>query len=133
MVRFADAKIVHVSKAVDGAPEEERFILCTVLAPEEVDLHEDIYSAEEIRKAQRKFMLKYQNIKLMHRKMLTSDEVAIVECYIAPCDMTIGEDKITKGTWMMGLHIMSDVIWDAVKNGELTGLSIGGEVTEEKL
>ena len=50
----------------------------------------------------------------------------IVENYIAPCDMTIGDQAITKGTWLMGV-ILSKSNWELVKSGDLTGLSMGGK------
>jgi hypothetical protein len=52
----------------------------------------------------------------------------IVESYIAPCDMIIGEQSITKGTWMMGT-VWNDENWAKVQKGEMTGYSMGGTGT----
>lgn len=49
----------------------------------------------------------------------------IVESYIAPCDMTLGDQVITKGTWMMGV-VWNDTYWAKVQKGEMTGYSMGG-------
>lgn len=49
----------------------------------------------------------------------------IVESFIAPTDMVIGDQTITKGTWMMGV-VWNDVMFQKVLNGEITGYSMGG-------
>lgn len=49
----------------------------------------------------------------------------IVESYIAPCDMTIGEQQVTKGSWVMGV-VWNEENWAKVLKGEITGFSMGG-------
>ncbi len=49
----------------------------------------------------------------------------IVENYIAPVDMVIGEQPVAKGTWLMGI-VWSQENFQKVKNNEITGLSMGG-------
>lgn len=62
---------------------------------------------------------------------LFSDDLgAIVESYIAPCDMAIPQadgtvEQVAKGSWLMG-HVWSDPVWSLVQKGELEGLSWGG-------
>lgn len=61
---------------------------------------------------------------LMHE--LWSDDIGtIVENYIAPVDMVIDSEKVTKGTWLMGI-VWSPEAFEKVKKGEITGLSMGG-------
>ena len=31
-----------------------------------------------------------------------------------------------KGTWLLAVHILADDLWAQVKDGQLTGFSIGG-------
>lgn len=33
---------------------------------------------------------------------------------------------IAKGTWLLAVRVLSDDLWRRVKDGELTGFSIGG-------
>lgn len=60
----------------------------------------------------------------------------IVESYIAPQNMQIGDEVVVKGTWLMGIQF-SDAHYQKVLSGEWTGLSMGGyarvleEVIEE--
>jgi DNA adenine methylase len=79
-----------------------------VLEPETVDAQKDIYSAAEIREAAHRFMEEYRNLGLMHRE-LANDRVKILESYLAPADFDLDDD-----------------LWRRVKEGELSGLSIGG-------
>lgn len=49
----------------------------------------------------------------------------IVENYIAPVDMIIGNQTVKKGTWLMGV-IWTPEYYEKVKKGEITGFSMGG-------
>ena len=53
------------------------------------------------------------------------DESQVVECYLAPADMQIGEEQITKGTWLLGV-VWSEDAFAKIVSGERTGLSMGG-------
>jgi site-specific DNA-adenine methylase len=113
-------KSVSILKA-----EDERFILGVVLEPETVDSQKDIYSVAEVRQAAHKFMEQFRNSGLMHQK-LVNDRVKIVESYLTMDALTVGDQSVRKGTWLMGMHILDQDLWGAVKTGEITGLSIGG-------
>lgn len=122
-----------VAKALESvrfakADDEQRFVLGIVLEPDVVDSQKDTYSADEVRKTAHKFMAEFQTVGLQHAKNITGKAV-VVESWIAPVDFDLGgsEGKVKKGTWLMGLHIPDDQIWKAVKDGKLTGLSIGGD------
>ncbi len=116
-------KTIPLLKGVD--PGDERFVLGIVLQPEEVDAQKDIYSAAEIRAAAHRFMEEFQDIGLMH-KMRVNGAVKIVESYLAPTDLTIAGAQVKQGTWLLGVHVLSDALWEDVRDGKLTGFSIGG-------
>ena len=65
-----------------------------------------------------------KNLGNMHREIL-DDGSEIVESYLAPVDFEIGGQFIKKGDWLLGC-VWSDEMWNLIKNGERTGLSIGG-------
>lgn len=46
--------------------------------------------------------------------------------YVAPCDMSVGEQAIKKGTWMMTVEVDDPDIFEKVQKGEITGFSMGG-------
>lgn len=56
----------------------------------------------------------------------------IVESYLAPDAMEIGGQKVRKGAWLLGVK-WSQVMWDKIKAGERTGLSLYGLVDREEV
>ena len=64
---------------------------------------------------------------LMH-ELWSPDLGEIVESYIAPCDLTIGDQLVVKGSWLLGA-LWSPEIWPLVESGELDGYSLGGTAT----
>ena len=114
------------SRLVKGVdPNDERYVLGIVLEPEVVDAQGDIYSADEIRAAAHRFMEEFGGLGLMHR-LRVNGEVKVLESFLAPTDFTVGDITVRKGTWMLAVRVLSDELWDRVKNGDLTGFSIGG-------
>lgn len=49
----------------------------------------------------------------------------IVECFVAPCDMSINGQDIKKGSWCMGV-VWGEEHWDLIKSGQRTGFSMEG-------
>jgi DNA adenine methylase len=119
----AITKTAQIIKGID--PGDERFVLGIVLEPEVVDAQGDIYSADEVRSAAHKFMQDFGGLGLMHRRRV-NDRVKVLESYIAPADLTIGDTTIRRGTWLMAVRILDDELWAEVKDGRLSGFSIGG-------
>ncbi|MCP4678729.1 MAG: hypothetical protein GY854_25110 [Deltaproteobacteria bacterium] len=122
----ADVDFVKTVPLIKGAdPEDERYVLGIVLEPEVVDAQGDIYSTEEIRQAAHRFMETFQGLGLMHR-FRVDGQVKILESYLAPVDFEIAGTRIRQGTWLLAVRILSDELWEQVKDGVLTGFSIGG-------
>lgn len=111
---------VPVSKAVDEELKQATFL---VLAPDEVDLHGDIYSADEIRKGCHNFQVHCRKANLFHAA--ETDLATIVESYIAPADFYLEDKFIKKGSWLQVWQVEDDELWDLVKKGEINGVSIG--------
>lgn len=105
--------------------KEERFVLGIVLIPEKADSQREIYSAEEIRKTAHGFMEFYLNVGRMHSEIVNG-KIKVLESYLAPQDLVIGGRKVIEGTWLMAFRVVDSELWEQVKSGELTGLSIGG-------
>jgi hypothetical protein len=116
---------VRLAKLDAPATAEQRYALGIVLEPGVVDAQGDTYNADEVRKAAWGYMVSFRNIGLMH-KGLVNQKVSLVESYLAPVDMNVSGSVIKAGTWLMGLNVRDDALWDQVKKGGLTGLSIGG-------
>lgn len=119
---------VQVVKSVNEELKQATFI---VLAPDEVDLHGDIISEEEVRKACYNFN-KYSNqANLFHITKTATFEFA--ESFIAPVDFVLGDTLVSKGTWLATVQVLNDDLWELVKTGEVNGLSIGALASTEKV
>jgi len=109
--------------AILKADEEQRLVYGVVLEPDTVDSQGDIISADEIEKAAHRFLVKSRIVGDRHSKKAKAE---VVESYIAPMDFEWGGQKVKKGSWILGVHISDDRLWNAVKKGEYTGFSVGG-------
>lgn len=114
-----------LTQKADDEAKPERYVLGIVLEPETVDAQQDIYSDAEIRQTAHKFMEDFRVIGLMH-KGAVNDKVKILESYLAPADFEVDGVPVKKGTWLMGVRVLDDELWESVKSGELSGFSIGG-------
>lgn len=100
------------------------------------DAHGETTNVDEIRKACHNFNRSPKRANLFHRFM--TDSFEFVESYILPSDIQIedinGEVRnISKGSWLVVTQTHSDDLWQAQKDGKITGVSIGalGQIIEE--
>lgn len=113
----------HTVQVVKSTNEELKQATFLVLAPEEVDLHGDIYSTDEVRKACHNFNQHSMTANLLH--LVETDSFSIVESYISQTEMVLGERLIKSGSWLVVTQMHTDEIWEEVKKGNLTGVSVG--------
>lgn len=119
---------ITVSKAVDEELKQATFL---VLSPDEVDLHGDIYDADEIRKACHNFQTHCRKANLFH--MVETDGAEIIESYIAPTDFYLDDKFIKKGSWLQVWQFHDDDLWTLTKSGDINGVSIGCSASYEVL
>ena len=125
---------VETTKAVDV---EQRKALFIVLEPEVVDLHGDIYSAEEIEKACTSFNRHCMKANLFHR--VETEKAKIEQSFISPASFTLENgETVQKGTWLQWWYFPegdaeSESLWKSVKDGEINGVSIGCRAMVEEL
>lgn len=103
----------------------KRVIMGVALVPDEVDLQDDIISAEEVERAAHQFMLNKGVIGIMHEEF-PSGASSVVESFVAPHDMILGTDTVSKGSWVLGVKVFDDDLLKRIEDGEFTGFSIGG-------
>ena len=113
------------------AQEELKQATFLVLSPDEVDLHGDIYDATEVRKACHNFNTHCRKANLLH--LFDTESFSIVESYISPVEMQMGETIIKAGSWLSVFQFNDDEIWEGVKSGDYTGVSVGGVAQAESL
>lgn len=115
--------------------DPQKLVYGVVYEPNVEDAHDDFMTEAEIEKAAHQFLKDSRNIDTQHNFESGSGEV--VESYIAPADIEIGDNVITKGSWVL-VTKATDEIWDSIQKGEITGYSMAGtaeviEKTEETL
>lgn len=111
---------IKIAKALN---EELKQALFVCMVPNEVDLHGDITSEEEVLKACHNFNKFCGTPNLFHIVKTTTFEFA--ESYIAPVDFELGDKLVKKGTWLVKVQVLSDNLWELIKSGEINGVSIG--------
>jgi site-specific DNA-adenine methylase len=122
---------VEVKKSADGT--EKRLVTGIALEPNETDAQGDWIKAEAIEKTAHDFLRNYNKttgMGLMH-KAFGDIGIELVESSIAPFDYKVGVKPVKKGSWVVTVHVSSDKRWEEVKNGTLTGFSVGGLATVE--
>lgn len=117
-----------VMKKVDT---DQRLILGVVLEPDSFDLQNDIYSAEEVRKACENFNTHCMKGNVEH--LITTEKLIITKSFILEVDAHIGEQFVKSGSWLMEMKVNDDELWSLTKSGEFGGFSIGGKATVEDI
>lgn len=156
--KLKDAKITHISlvdKGANGVPfaiikdtgknaiqkqvqiakidDDKRIVKGVVYQPDVADAHDDQMDEGEIEKAAHLFMEKQHTYNIDKQHDLEADKGFVIESYIAPCDMTLGEQQIAKGSWVAAVKVTDDDTWEAIKKGEITGFSMWGVGKREEI
>ncbi|GED55456.1 XkdF-like putative serine protease domain-containing protein [Brevibacillus ruminantium] len=153
-----DAKITHISlvdKGANGRPfaiikeegkepvqksitiakadKAKQIVYGVVYEPEVVDAHGDFMTAEEIEKAAHAFMESQHTHNIDKQHDLDADKGYVVESYIAPINMELGDQEIKKGSWVAGVKVTDSDTWQQIEKGEITGFSMWGIGKREKV
>lgn len=105
--------------------DETHYITGIVYEPMVEDAHGNFMTAEEIQKAAYWFAKNGDQVDVQH-SFEEADGVAVVENYLAPCDMEIAGETVIKGSWLMTVEVTNSELWEAVQKGDITGFSMGG-------
>jgi hypothetical protein len=117
------------------ADKELQIITGVVLRPETVDAQGDIMSADVIRESAHNFLKAHNRttkLKLQH-KTFKAGRFDLVESFIAPMDLTIGDKIVKGGSWVMSVRVNDAAVWSQVKDGKITGFSVGGRAKVKQL
>jgi len=156
--KMKDAKITHLSlvdKGANGVPfaivkasgkdaiqkqvqiakvdDTKHVVIGVVYQPDVEDSHGDMMDAVEIEKAAHLFMEGQHTYNIDKQHDLDTDKGYVVESYIAPCDMEIGDQVIAKGSWVAGVKVTDDATWEDIQKGEITGFSMWGVGKREEV
>lgn len=122
-----DEKIT-VTKSVNEELKQATFV---VLSPDEVDLHGDTVSVDEIRKAKESFNKHCMRANLFH--LTETSMFSILESYTSPVDFMLDDHFIKKGTWLCTIECHNDDLWDLIKSGDICSVSIGAKARVESV
>ncbi len=144
---YTDLNEVYAEEALEDSgmlpeddPDEEGYVIqkslnndlrqatFVVLEAEKVDMHGDIYSADEVRKGCHSFNTYCRKAFLDHAK--ETDRASVVESYIAPTDIQFGDQMVSKGDWLAVVQFDKE-LWEQVKDGTYDSLSIGAYASSE--
>lgn len=118
---------VQVVKSLNAELRQATYI---VLEGDSVDLHGDTYTTAEVAKACHNFNVNCRKAFIDHAE--ETDQASIVESYIAPVEMVLGDTYVPKGTWLAVVQY-DTTLWKEVKKGTYTGLSIGAYCKSEDI
>lgn len=102
---------------------EKKLLYGVVYEPDLEDACGDVMTSDEIEKTAHEFLQFYRNIDTEHN--LLAGAGVVVESYIAPVNFNIGGNEIKAGSWVL-VTKANDEIWEAWKNGDITGYSMFG-------
>lgn len=116
------------------ANNEEQTVTGVVLQPETVDAQGDIISSEVIRKAAERFLSSFNRstkLGLQHKNF--NKKFELLQSFVAPTDFVLNSKTIKAGSWVMKVKVVDAKVWKLVKEGKITGFSIGGKARVVRL
>jgi site-specific DNA-adenine methylase len=99
--------------------------------PLDPDTQNHTYSAAEIWQAWFDYTVSSEKLGLLHKQIIGTKEMVLLDNYIMQDDATIGGQKFRKGSWVMGAFVKSDELWQRVVDGTYGGWSIQGSAILE--
>lgn len=102
-----------------------------VMVPNTPDLHGDVTSVEEVRKACFNYNTNCGKANLFH--MVQTETFSIVESYVSPVDFVLNDRIIKSGTWLCTVQCNDSDLWALIKSEKINGVSIGAMAKVETL
>ena len=97
----------------------ERVVLAEVLIPDTVNVYGDFHTEESIRQFAYTFAETGFGIDIDHDNIDRTGPLLVVESFIA----READPDFIKGSWVVGVLIRDDDIWEGVVSGEINGFS----------
>lgn len=118
----------RIEVSIIKANDEEQTVSGIVLQPEVVDAHGDVMSADVIKESAYNFLQNFNvSTKLgLQHSTFPKGKMALVESYVAPNGIVLGAKTVKQGSWIMTVKVLDKELWKKVKDGKVTGFSIGG-------
>lgn len=131
---FGETKRTEVVKAVNTEKRLATFVVLKAMSDEtDFDAHGDFYDRETVEDACYNFYENCMKANLGHLVMVDDGTAKIVESYIIPVDIELGDQSVPAGSWLQTWKFADDALWQGVKDGEWNGLSVGCMANVETL
>lgn len=114
----------EISCPIFKADMERRLVYSVIAEPDTVDAQGDVMSAETIEAMAHNYMLNSR--KFDNRHDWRAVDAAPVESWIQREATTLLGEKIKANSWVVGVKVFADKIWQKVLAGEYQSFSIGG-------
>jgi len=133
-VRGKARKSISKSVPILKAQNMKQVVYCVVLEPDTADSQDDVMSADDIEETAHNYLIKARLVGSNHSSKI---DAAPVESFIAPQDLEYegqnGPQKVTKGSWVIGIKVFDPEEWQKVLNGEYAGVSVGGKGVRDEM
>lgn len=106
------------------ADVERRLVYSVIAEPDTVDADGDVMSAEAIEEMAHNYML--DSRKFDNRHDWRAVDAVIVESWIQRKATNLLGEKIKANSWVIGVKVFADHIWQKILSGEYQAFSIGG-------
>jgi hypothetical protein len=103
--------------------EEKRLVYGEVYAPMRVDTDTEAMTAEDIEKMAHAFLARGKTDCIDVQHSMEESGCVVVESFIARKE---DPDGFIQGAWVLGVKVIPEELWQAIKSGELNGFSFAG-------
>ena len=110
--------------------EEKRLVYGEVYSPMHVDTDGEAMTTDEIEKMAHSFLSKGRTGKIDVSHSFRESGCLVVESFLARKN---DPDGFILGSWVLGVKVIPDELWTAVKKGEINGFSFAGDAAREKV
>lgn len=108
--------------------EKRRLVYGEVYAPNQIDTDGEAMTAEEIEKMAHNFLMHGRTDKIDEMHDYSETGCLVCESFIA---RKSDPDGFVKGSWVLGVYILPDDLWEKVEKGEINGFSFAGRSQSE--
>lgn len=119
-----------MSKALVIKSEEQRLVYGEVYAPMQIDTDGEAMTADEVQKMAHHFLSVGRTNKIDVSHDGTESGCLVVESFLARKN---DPDGFVLGAWVLGVKVLPDELWAAVKSGEINGFSFAGAVNKTQI
>lgn len=121
----ADAPEIEVP--IMKADNEKRIVYGAVMKAETTDKQGDEISFDELEDAASHYLSEERHVAFRHKEALsTKNKAKVVASIVMKAGDVFYGEKLEYGTWILGVKIEDDELWEMVKEGQISAFSPGG-------